>query len=79
MSKPTGYFCWALKGETGCNLVGFETLTIARGVIMLTTWNQFDNPNPIDAMVFKIDDIKDIMVVEIEAFRNSDNDIGAAR
>ena len=79
MSKPTGYFCWAHKGETGGNLVGFESLTIARGVIILTTWNQFDNPSPIDAMVFKIDDIKDIMVVEIEAFRSSRNDIGAAQ
>ena len=76
MNNPTGYFVWSIKGKDGTNLIGFESITIARGVIMLTQWSRHDNANPMDAMVFKMDDIKDFKVVEIEEFRNSCISIG---
>ena len=78
MSKPTGRVGFSFPGETAFNMYEFESLTIARGVIVITCWNPTGNLEP-EAIILKIDDISGIKIVDIEECRSSRNQKSTVR
>ncbi|GEM_PF-1031972 len=67
MDKPTGILGVSRVNEPIRCMYPFETLQIARGVITLSAWNPTNPAKPIDALIFKVEDLEDIIVVELMA------------
>ena len=68
MDQPTGILGIDLPGDKTCRtFYPFETLQIARGVITLSVWGGYEPEIPIPAMIFKLEDFENVIVVELMA------------
>ena len=67
MDQPTGILGIDLPGEKMRRMYPFETLQIARGVITLSAWAPTNPHRPIDALIFKLADVENVIVVELMA------------
>ena len=67
MDHPTGILGIDLLGEKMRRMYPFETLQIARGVITLSAWAPTNPHRPIDAIIFRLADLENVIVVELMA------------
>jgi len=67
MDQPTGILGIDLPGERMRRMYPFETLHIARGVITLSAWAPTNPYRPIDALIFRLADVQNVIVVELMA------------
>ena len=79
MAKPVGLLGFSRIGDSGMTFCYFEALTIARGLLLLTPFVPDGCDTAPPAISVNTEEITNLKVVELEAFRSSCTDMSVVQ